>query len=379
MRDDIRFNLAKKYLEGKASPEEIQQLHDYYSSIPLDGEDLVVLTDDKIDTVVFEEMIWHSIEQQISQSKPEAKRFVLARFKKWGIAAGILILILGVSSIWFTDKQPVEYVSIVLQKNEDLPQPGRNVAYLTLADGKSINLELVEDGNPVVDNLVKTTEGVIEIKAKETKVVVWNTLVTPNGGEYKLVLSDGSVVHLNANSSLYFPTEFSDSVRKVVVKGEAFFEIKKDLGKPFVVMIGDAQINVLGTSFNVNSYGDDHYEYISLLEGKIAFQYKEHQIVLKPSQQVKYNLKGDVQVKTVDMMDVLSWRNGIISFQNASVENILNQISRWYDVEIVYEKPAPLFRFEGGIDRNLPITSVLKVLQKNNIQCKLEGNRLIVF
>src|SRR5690606_31587360 len=141
MRDDIRFNLAKKYLEGKASPEEIQQLHDYYSSIPLYGEDLVVLTDDKIDAVVFEEMIWHSIEQQISQSKPKAKRFALARFKRSGIAAGILILILGVSSIWFTDKQPVEYVSLVLQKNEDLPQPGRNVAYLTLADGKSINLE----------------------------------------------------------------------------------------------------------------------------------------------------------------------------------------------------------------------------------------------
>lgn len=321
-------------------------------------------------------------------------------------AAASVLLILTVAG-WFMLNRSVKpgVTTAAVMKND--VAPGGNKALLTLADGSTIVLDnaangvVAEEGNATV---VKLKNGQLVYKTDKDQAagkqgeVAYNTLSTPKGGEYKIVLPDGSEVWLNAQSSITYPTTFNAKERKVQVTGEAYFEVAKLVtvkdGKrvPFLVDIKNkktggnmGQVQVLGTHFNINAYDDEKAVKTTLLEGKVKFVTTANastkdtaSAILSPGEQAV--VRGDVQVKKVDVNNVMAWKNGVFHFENADVQTVMRQLSRWYDVEVVYkrdiEKDDPLF-FE--VKRNTNLSDVLKVLNEaNGAKFSIEDKKIIV-
>jgi transmembrane sensor len=211
----------------------------------------------------------------------------------------------------------------------------------------------------------------------------YNTLSTPRGGQYKLILPDGTKVWLNAASTIRFPIAFSGAERKVLVSGEVYFEVTHDSTQPFFVDInsGNASIEVLGTHFNVNAYADEPEIRATLLEGSVKVIQGNKNELIVPGEQALIAVdrgSGILINKHVDLDDVVAWKNGQTNFSNLSIEAILRIVSRWYDVDIIYESKIPERRLNGGIPRNAPLSDVIKVLQAYQIHTRLEGKKLFV-
>ncbi|MBO9571836.1 MAG: FecR family protein, partial [Chitinophagaceae bacterium] len=198
--------------------------------------------------------------------------------------------------------------------------------------------------------------------------ISYNTMSTPKGGQYQLTLVDGTKVWLNAASSITYPAIFTGNNRKVIVKGEVYFEVAKDKNKPFVVQTDTDEINVLGTSFNVNAYRDRGYIKTSLIDGAI----KIGNILLQPGQAFA---NGKI-VKT-DIQQDIAWKNGLFNFSGASLEEVMLELSRWYDVDIVYEHKPEKY-FDGKMDRGLTLLQALKILKQTGIHFRIEDRKLIV-
>lgn len=273
--------------------------------------------------------------------------------------------------------------------------PGKNTATLILADGSTIvldsagNGEITNQGNA---RIIKLQDGQVIYKnaGNATAEVVYNTMRTPKGGQYKLVLPDGSVAWLNAASSIYYPTAFIGNERKVEITGEVYFEIvpSRDVAngeflKPFIVEKDGMQVKVLGTHFNINAYNDEADIKTTLLEGSVkvaaAKTAKTQEVKLIPRQQARLNNKGDISVvSNVNTDEVMAWKNGLFDFNNADIKTIMRQLARWYDLEVSYEGAVPQREFSGKITRNTNVSNVLKILEQSNIHFKLENNRIIV-
>jgi ferric-dicitrate binding protein FerR (iron transport regulator) len=196
----------------------------------------------------------------------------------------------------------------------------------------------------------------------------YNTISTPKGGQYQIELPDGSKAWLNAASSITFPTAFTKD-RKVTVTGEVYMEIAKDKTKPFLVSSNEVQIQVLGTSFNVNVYKDEPGAKVTLVEGAVNVDNTR----LKPGQAY---VNG--KVMTTDLQQDLAWKNGAFNLNNKTLPELMRQIARWYDLEIVYEKPVRTGTFEGEMGRDLTLPQCLRALEKMQVSFRLEGKKLIV-
>ncbi len=262
--------------------------------------------------------------------------------------------------------------------------PGGNKAVLTLGDGETVMLddaktgEVARQGNTQV---YKTAAGEVVYKAdgNENEEVVYHTLSTPRGGQYKLMLPDGSSVWLNSASSIRYATVFSGTERVVEVTGEAYFEIAHDATKPFVVKVNEMDIRVLGTHFNVNAYNDESSLNTTLLQGSVSLSKAGNTMQLKPGQQAQLNgEKGFRMVNDVDLDEVVAWKNGYFSFNKADLQTVMRQIARWYDVTISFEGKIPHREFVGKIKRNNNASEVLKILQESKVHFKIEGKKIIV-
>jgi ferric-dicitrate binding protein FerR (iron transport regulator) len=227
--------------------------------------------------------------------------------------------------------------------------------------------------------------------------VAYNTLSTPKGGEYKIVLPDGSEVWLNAESSITYPTTFNAKERKVQVTGEAYFEVAKLVtvkdGKrvPFLVDIKNkktggnlGQVQVLGTHFNINAYEDEKAVKTTLLEGKVKFVTTTNvstentaSAILSPGEQAVVH--GDVQVKKVDVNNVMAWKNGVFHFEKADIQTVMRQLSRWYDVEVEYKREIKDDSLFFEVKRNTNLSDVLKVLNlAGGAKFSIEDKKIIV-
>ena len=322
-------------------------------------------------------------------------------------AAASVLLILTVAGWFMLNRSSKPGVTTAAVIKNDVA-PGGNKALLTLADGSTIVLDnaangvVAEEGSATV---VKLKNGQLVYKTGKDQVaakqgeVAYNTLSTPKGGEYKIVLPDGSEVWLNAESSITYPTTFNAKERKVQVTGEAYFEVAKLVtvkdGKrvPFLVDIknkktgGDmGQVQVLGTHFNINAYDDEAAVKTTLLEGavKVTKSAKaiERAVVLKPGEQaVLAAVNSQLTIDHAPGIDkVMAWKNGVFHFEKADIQTVMRQLSRWYDVEVVYkrdiEKDDPLF-FE--VKRNTNLSDVLKVLNEaNGAKFSIEDKKIIV-
>jgi ferric-dicitrate binding protein FerR (iron transport regulator) len=260
--------------------------------------------------------------------------------------------------------------------------PGSTKALLLLANGQQVVLEDVKKGDVTTQGgatIIKLDSGVLAYHPTAgAGELLYNTVITPRGGQYQLILSDGTKVWLNAATSLRFPISFSGSERRVELMGEAYFEVKHIAGKPFRVQTGPRLVEDIGTSFNINAYPDEPAAKVTLIEGAAVVIGKKR-LPLHPGQQARWQAEEEETLADeVDTEEVLAWKNGQISFMNPDFSCIMRQISRWYDVDVRYTGAVPKARFFGIVSRNVYLPTILEFFEHNNIHIRQEGRILIV-
>jgi len=302
-------------------------------------------------------------------------------------AAAIVLIFLSVSSYLLLSRNSSNSYAVVYKEDVN---PGSNKATLTLANGKSIvltsasNGQLANDGDALIS---KTEDGKIiyhhndSVGAKTT--LTYNILTTPQGGQYVLVLADGSKAWLNAASSIKYPAVFVGNERKVEITGEVYFEVTHNAAQPFRVVTNGQTVEVLGTHFNVNAYADEPVIKTTLLEGKVKITHNEKTAFLIPGQQAQVNNStagANINVlEQVDMDEVIAWKSGLFQFNKASIESILRQAARWYNVEINYDKDQkPVKTFTGSISRNSSLSQLLQILSYTGNRFEIDGKKIIV-
>lgn len=303
---------------------------------------------------------------------------------RWSIAASIILLVglfVGRTINGVRDMHEEQ----VLVKN--VMQPGTSKAILMMADGKEVVLEQGQNLNILLNERVRvatSSQGIVyEEHGKGVVTEEYNKLTTPIWGEYSLVLSDGTKVFLNADSELKYPVEFSDGKRIVDLKGEAYFEVHKDSSRPFVVRMNGAEVTVLGTSFNVNTYGDDGQIYTTLVNGSVRVSsVKNGQAeVLKPGMQSVMDVQsGQLTVREVDVEPYVAWREGRFVFRTMTLDLIMRQLQRWYDFEVFYQNPELKdYEFRGVIKRDMDLDKVLSVIKvTTNVDFEVKGKVITI-
>lgn len=303
---------------------------------------------------------------------------------RWSIAASIILLV-GLFVGRTINEVRDMHEEQVLVKN--VMQPGTSKAILMMADGKEVVLEQGQNLNILLNERVRvatSSQGIVyEEYGKGMVTEEYNKLTTPVGGEYSLVLSDGTKVFLNADSELKYPVEFSDGKRIVDLKGEAYFEVHKDSLRPFVVRMNGSEVTVLGTSFNVNTYGDDGQIYTTLVNGSVRVSsVKNGQAeVLKPGMQSVMDVQsGQLTVREVDVEPYVAWREGRFVFRAMTLDLIMRQLQRWYDFEVFYQNPELKdYEFRGVIKRDMDLDKVLSVIKvTTNVDFEVKGKVITI-
>ena len=210
-----------------------------------------------------------------------------------------------------------------------------------------------------------------------------NTLKIPRGGEFRLKLSDGTNVYLNSASELKYPVCFDEKERKVYLSGEAYFEVRKDSLRPFIVRVNGAEVTVLGTSFNVNTYGDDGQIYTTLVNGSVRILSEKNgqEEVLTPGMQGVMNIQtGQLTVREVDVESYIAWREGRFVFRTMTLDLIMRQLQRWYDFEVFYQNPElKEYEFRGVIKRDMDLDKVLSVIKATtNVDFDVKGKVITI-
>ncbi len=329
------------------------------------------------------------------------RSFTGRSFTIWRTAAAVLILAIGSALAYVVMHHPGPGTD---ERGGKMPVmadafPGGNKAVLTMANGVRIVLDSAHSGL-LADldgvRVVKTDSGRVSFVAGKENVaspanngIAGNLLTTPRGGQYQLGLPDGTQVWLNAASSIQYPTVFNGPERRVVVTGEAYFEVAKNRNKPFFVEANGTEVKVLGTHFNINAYEDEADIRTTLLEGmvQVADIATKEAVLLKPGQEAQAGhgtseanagSPDRIRVKAADTVQALAWKNGLFQFRHADLQTVMRQLARWYDLDVVYEGQVPEDRFDGKIPRDAMAAQVLAVLEKNQIHFRIEGKRLIV-
>ncbi len=381
--------LIARYIEGGLSDEEVNELEKWKSQSAentalferiIENENRL-LNFDQLKSVEVKEA-WKVVRDEIAGKKTNL--FVrMARY-----AAVFLLLIIGASSVY--------YVVTEIQdenKHNNMIDPGSPKATLILSDGAKFDLEnkqnkLLEDkGGVVVENENFTVNYNNRLKNSQTIAGgLFHTIDVPKSGEYRLVLSDSSVVYLNSMTTLKYPVNFTGDSREVeLIKGEAFFEVTKDKSHPFIVKTPDVRLKVLGTSFNVSAFNDDKNSYITLETGSLEVanmnNSKDIQL-LEPNQQaiIESGTNTPMLVSDVDASIYSSWRNGTIVFKNETLEEMMKNLARWYNIEVFFEKESlKHVRFSTNIDKYNEIEPILELLQlTNKVKIKTDNNYMLI-
>lgn len=375
------LQLLTRYQENTCTEQELAELEQWYNELNTGGQPIEA-TDAFADEMLvqFREKL---AKRSLTIVRDEKVRGM--NWKRWVAAASILVAVATVSYLVFFNKGSKPGGEIVTTVPKDVKAPETNRAMITLADGRSIYLDSALNGELVTQGnikLVKLANGQIAYQTADgasTTLSMTNTLSNPRGSKViDMQLSDGSHVWLNAGSSVTYPIAFVGDERKVTITGEAYFEIAHDKTKPFIVSANDkADVTVLGTHFNVNAYDDESDIKITLLEGSVKVSKEDANNLLKPGQQARVTTNIKV-VSSVDLDEVMAWKNGNFQFGEASIEEVMRQVSRWYDVEVIYES-KPTEHFRGEISRDVEVSKVLKMLETTEaVHFRIEGKKVYV-
>ena len=299
-------------------------------------------------------------------------------------AAASIILLFAIGGVWMQGLLgPDEKHGMTAQINVDL-EPGSEKAVLTLSDGSTVILDTAGNGllaRQSNTDIIKLADGQIGYasKGKESLRVIYNTITTPRGGEYSVILPDSSRVWLNAESSIRFPVAFSGRKRAVEITGEAYFEVIKDQNMPFVVSVNGIKIEVLGTSFNVRAYSDEEAVTTTLVTGSVRVASGANDASLVPGQQARADNAGLIEINNdADIEAIIAWKNGLFIFNGDNIEEIMGQIGRWYDVAVTYDGVMTDETFSGIISRRSKVSQVLQLLEPYGIKFTVTDDMITV-
>jgi len=341
--------------------------------------------------------IWSKIEQ-----RRQGKIFFIQTPKnRWWLqaAAIILFIMISVGAFFFSNyktKPGMANTEPTEKRFKNDVEPGREKATLTLADGTIVALDntangtIAQQGNTVI----MKEDGLLAYNTDRNTSqagILYNTLTTQKGGEYRsLVLSDGSKIWLNSVSSIHYPTAFIGKERTVDITGEAYFEVAKNRAMPFKVNVNGMQVEVLGTHFNINAYGDETVIKTTLLEGAVKIVAGGKASFLKPGQQAMVSSpptggggrEKAAEIKIIndaDVEEVVAWKNGMFSFKKGDIETIMRQVSRWYDVDVVFKDKISGHFVVTGIPRTVPVSKLLQVLEMmGGVHFEIDGKKILV-
>ncbi len=313
------------------------------------------------------------------QPQPSMGRAPLRRLD-YLMAASVVLVALGLSLWWYSSKRGGLPVAVApeLAKVEKV-NPGTNKAILILGDGSKVQLdsvskgelatqgptEVVQQGGGQVAYEPNATGAVAtpSIGVPEGIAVTYNTIVTPRGGQYKVTLADGTKVWLNAASSLRFPTAFTGKSREVELTGEGYFEVAGDAHHPFRVKVNQTNVDVLGTRFNIMAYPDEPTLNTSLLQGAVRVANEGQQALPQPGEEVIFNPATlTMKVAPVDTDQAVAWKNGLFLFEGVTIDKVMRQLARWYDVKFSIDGNIA-YHYSGGFSRNAPLYDVLRTLE----------------
>ena len=377
--------LLKKYRTGKASEQENTFLEAYYNLFEAKPDITEMLSPEETDFL--KNQIKAELKNKIKlyQQKPVAKTFKLY----YRLAAAAIVLIVFSAGLFnYTQKRNSNLFSLFRRSQNDIA-PGGNKAILTLANGNRIILTnaknglLAQQGGTQIN---KTANGQIIYNASQAVKgtdTAYNTITTPRGGQYVVVLPDSSRVYLDASSSLRFPAAFSGKLRTVMLTGEAYFEVAHNKNMPFHVVTKGQTVEVLGTHFNINAYDDEKAIKTTLLEGSVRVSIPGSQALLTPGEQSQ--IAGPVTadksinvVQNANTEEAVAWKNGFFQFENADVQTIMRQFARWYNVDVVFDGKVNERLFSGEIHRNLTLLQALELLNYANVHFNIDGKKIIV-
>ncbi|MFA6085429.1 FecR family protein [Mucilaginibacter sp.] len=381
MERHIFLNLLDRYIEGSTTPQEQSLLEEYYKR--LDTRSDLELSVQEEETVRL--AMLQNIQARLSVQEPAVPLISKRSFKLWYAAASILLMLSVGGYFYLNQAKPVN--KIAKTTVSDIT-PGSNKAILTLSNGKQLILTNAANGllaSQGATKIIKKSNGQIVYNApgpaiQSITAPAYNTISVPRGGQYQIVLPDGSKVLLNAASSLTYPTTFTGNTRHVELKGEAYFEVAKNKEKPFIVKANDAEIKVLGTHFNVSAYADDAAITATLLEGAVRMSKGDISKLLNPGQQgITLNNQTGIALKNANVEQVMAWANGNFVFNDVSIKEVMKIAARWYDIEVEYHGNVQVKKFGGTTSRYKNLTELLdNMSETGRIHYKIEGRKVIL-
>ena len=380
--------LVDKYLAGEASAEEESALFSHYDKLQQQSPvwDATRMGEEG----EVQERLYRNIVQQIKQRE---KRSIGAPLR-WAMAASVMLAMLSSVLYFYWVPKREGAVSGIAGR---LPAarvitPGGNKAVLTLADGARIVLDDAATGELARQSgirITKAADGQIIYQVADQAasdqapaIKAYNTIETPKGGQYQVNLPDGTQVWLNAGSVLRFPTRFAGRERQVDLQGEAYFEVAENKAMPFRVLSDHQVVEVVGTHFNVDAYGDEGLVKTTLLEGAVRIRHRQHRQarLLQPGQQALVREAGrEIAVQAVDTEEAVAWKNGYFMFVEEDLKSIMRKLERWYDVEVEFVGEVENLKFGGVISRSKSMEETLRILElTGNVHFKVAGRRVTV-
>ena len=370
MEDNKASLLLKRYVAGNCTAEEKAMLESWYLSRNLDFPDMSVQ-----ERLQHKQEIFAGLEKAIAPKQ---------RNLNWLKITGAAAAVLGFLSFglwWYTSPQTVNNTPQNLAQIDIAP--GSDKALLKLADGQTINLIGDKKGIVIQAGELAYNDGTpIETGSVADNDAAMNTISTPVGGQYQVILEDGTKVWLNAASSLSYPSHFGPGARSVSISGEVYFEVTHNKTRPFTVSSKGQTIAVLGTQFNVMAYDNEQAIKTTLLKGSVrvtTLSGQKTEVTLKPGQQARLSRQNIAVAGNVDLEEVVSWKNGYFKF-NEDIKSIMNKIARWYDIDVIYRPGVDLNQtFSGEVSKSRNVSALLKVMElTGNVHFKIEERRIIV-
>lgn len=373
--------LLTKYLDGQCNAAETAELYTWlqasgshrallktmqeeFQKALSSQQEIPAEISDRIETKLLQ-----SITETGTETKPTTNIRKLWYYAAASIAAAVILFILLKQPAPQLATQPVIAAASIT--------PGTNKAILTLSNGSTVTLDSA--GNQIISQGATTVlqkNGQLQYASKASNdAVVYNTLTVPRGGQFNIILPDGSHVWLNAASSLRYPTSFNGKDRRVDITGQGYFEVTPNAKQPFIVQVNNMEVQVLGTAFDVMAYSDEKSVNTTLIQGAVKVNDKR----LLPGQQALMDpATGNITIRDADIEQVIAWKTGFFEFDNARLSDILRQLSRWYDIDINYKQTSNERLLGGRISRSLPLSDILHMLEANGPVFELVGRKLTV-
>lgn len=376
--------LIDKYLTNTILAEEQEQLFDmikakeYRADLEKVIKEALDMSFDAKEDEVLRERIFGLLQQR----KKRVPVYRIPSFRRWGWSAASVVLIL-VSVLFFQTINKKKEKSVSATAAIVDFGPGKDGAILTLADGSQLVLDSLDNGVIATQNgvqaVLKNGQLAYNVKERPSGEALYNTMATPKGRQYQLTLPDGTRVWLNAASSIYFPTVFTDKKRAVTITGEAYLEVAPDPQRPFTVRVGKTNIEVLGTHFNIMAYDNEEQITTTLLEGSVKITDEGRTATLRPGEELQLNTRQFEVIRNADVEAAVAWKNGWFVFKDAGVETVMKQVERWYNISVKYEGRIPEKQLNGKVSRNASLSELMEMLSfYDDMKCSIEGNTVII-